>query len=178
VLVAGAIDPRVRAVVANVPFVGSPQDAVEAPVDAFAALEAGVRGAVIDRATMVGPVAVVLQSGEEEGALLPQSESSEWFLAVGGKPGARWRNEVWLPANERFAAFNPALAVPHLRGAVLFVAALGDRLTPPEDIARARALAGERGELLSVDGHHFTAYAGEPLRQVAAATIEFLERTL
>lgn len=174
VLVAGAMDARVRAVIANVPFVGEPGKTG----GSFEALARAVRLAAFDLDAMVGPVPVVIEPGDERRALMPIPEATEWFLGIGRKPGTRWVNEVWRPTTDRAAAFDPALAVPHLHGPALFIAAKEDRLAPAAAARAAYALAGPGSDYVEVDGHHFTPYAGAALGEVAAITIDFLRRTL
>lgn len=177
VILAGTMDARVRGVVANVPFVGDPAAAASAPDDAFEQLAEGVRNAIPAR-EVLGPIAVVRRPGSEERAVMPQPESAEWFLSWEDKPEARWRNEAWRPAGDTLAAFNPALALRQPGCPVLFVVAEGDTLVTPDIVEAACKLAGERGELRLMPGHHFTPYSGAALAQAADAACRFFERTL
>jgi pimeloyl-ACP methyl ester carboxylesterase len=175
-LVVGALDERVRAVVANVPFVGRPHE-VAAGADAFARLAAAVRSATVG-SSLLGPSAVVAESGVELRALMPQPEAAEWFLKEGRRSESRWKNEVWFPAGTTSLEFDPAIALSHLHGPALFVVAAYDRQAPAADAKAAYALAGEQSELVVIEGHHFTPYSGEALKQAAGAACDFFERKL
>jgi uncharacterized protein len=177
-LIIGALDERVRAVVANVPFVGRPREVATAGADAFARLAARVRSATVDSSSLIGPSAVVIESGVELPALMPQPEAAEWFLKEGRRLESRWKNEVWFPAGTKNLNFDPAIALSHLHGPALFVVAAHDRQAPTADAKAACALAGDRSELVVIEGHHFSPYCGEALQQAAGAARDFFQRWL
>jgi uncharacterized protein len=177
-LVIGALDERVRAVVANVPFVGRPREVTTAGADAITRLAANVRSATVDGSSLIGPSAVVTESGVELPALMPQPEAAEWFLKEGRRPDSRWRNEVWFPAASKNLDFNPAIALSHLHGPALFIVAANDRQAPTADAKAAYALAGDRSELVVIEGHHFTPYSGKALQQAASTARDFFQRWL
>jgi pimeloyl-ACP methyl ester carboxylesterase len=177
-LVIGALDERVRAVVANVPFVGRPREVGKAGADAFARFTARVRSATVDASSLIGPKAVVTENGVELPALMSQPEAAEWFLREGRRPDSRWKNEVWFPAASRNLDFNPAIALSHLHAPALFIVATDDRQAPTADAKAASALAGDRGELVVIEGHHFTPYSGEALKQASSTARDFFKRWL
>lgn len=183
VLVLGAVDERVRAVVASVPFAGLGGDyADQAAVDEkFAALREALcdlsgAGPADTTEPPSGPLAVVHEPGEAEGVrvFLGQPEASEWFLDVGRREGARWRNQVWLRA--AFGgepAFDPGVAVSHLRAPVLFAVATHDVVAPTEVAVAAFDRAPEPKQLEMIDGHHFTPYRGDASARAAAVARDF-----
>lgn len=176
-LVAGAMDARVKAIVANVPFVGWPSKLSSAKPDAFGDLAARVRSAVIDKETIVGPLAVVNDGlATERRAMMPQADAAEWFLSAGGQPHANWRNEAWVTT--RNGAYDPASALAHLHGPALFVVATGDLQAPPEEAELAQTLAGPQSAIVKIEGHHFTPYSGEALRVAANAACNFFLKIL
>lgn len=188
VLVLGAIDERIRAVVASVPFAGLGADHGDAT--ARERRFAQLRDALVDLSGAgpadattppMGPLAVVHEPGQPEGtrAFLGQPESSEWFLEVGGRPGTRWQNQVWLrSAFGTEPAFDPAVAVPFLHAPVLFAVASHDTVASTDLALDAFARAPEPKELVMIDGHHFTAYSGPALVEAAAAARDFFLRHL
>ena len=171
-LVVGAVDERVRAVVANVPFVGHP-DGAATDDDAFDRLAEGVRTRVHRADDCMGPLPVVTEPGHDGGAVLPQSEAAEWFLDEGRRTGSRWQNRVFLPGGSAMGDFDPAIVLSRLRTPTLLVLASEDRVAPTSaGVAAFDLLPGTR-ELLVIDGHHFTPYAGEALAQSATAALAF-----
>jgi pimeloyl-ACP methyl ester carboxylesterase len=174
VLVLGAVDDRVRAVVANVPFAGMPSvDYATASDDAFVAL----RDAVLadeepaPDTSRVGPVTIVAEPGAtSEQVYLSQPESAEWFLDRGGRAGSGWHNHVFLRrAFGHTPAFDPGLAVVHLQAPTLFVVATEDRVAATEVAVAAHERAPEPKQLVLIDGHHFTPYSGDALVLAAAS---------
>jgi uncharacterized protein len=183
VLVLGAIDERVRAVVASVPFAGLGADYSDPlAVDArFAAMREALcdlsgRGPADSTAPPVGPIVVVREPGQGEGVrvFLDQPESSEWFLDVGRRDGARWENQVWLRAAfGTVPAFDPGVAAAHLRAPVLFVVGTHDVVASTEvAIASFDRVPGPK-QLELIEGHHFTPYSGAAADHAAAIERDF-----
>jgi alpha-beta hydrolase superfamily lysophospholipase len=177
VLVLGACDERVAAVVANVPFAGLPGVDYADTSERFARL----RAALLDESgsgpadaadDVVGPVAVVEEAGNELPVFLPQPESREWFLRMGAPPDARWRNQVTLAGMS--AGWDPGVCVEHIAPTpLLMVVATEDRLAETE-IARASfARAREPKRLEMVEGHHFVPYDPPAFEQAAGAARDF-----
>ncbi len=172
-IVVGAVDHRVRAVVANVPFVGRPGDP-PASSGAFAQLSARVRAArQADGTGLIGPLGVVREAGADGSAVMPQAEAAEWFLRAGRHPGSRWVNRAWLLGRTGLPDFDPAVALPQLQVPALFVLTSADRIAPTPDGLAAFALVPDPKELLVIDGHHFTPYSGDALVRSATAAREF-----
>ena len=177
VLVVGAADERVRAVVAQVPFAGLP-DAEPDPDGARwtalrDALLAGTPGAP---AEAIGPLAVVSDDAAIP-AMLGQEESWEWFTAAGA--GTTWRNEVTVARDGGPVPFDPGLAVARLAPrALLMIVATDDRLAATDVALAAFERAGEPKELLVLEGHHFVCYDGDGFERSVAATVRFLDRHL
>lgn len=176
VLVLGAVDDRVKAIVANVPFAGTSLDP-ENTRDTYDAIRAeldGPGGLAEPGGAVFGPMTVV-NEGDAEGALLGQPESSEWFLDV-GPPTGTWRNEVTLAnAFGSEPPFDPGVCVEYREGKpLLMVVATDDRVAPAEVALATFARAAEPKELVMIEGHHFTPYSGEGAELAIAATCRFL----
>ena len=188
VLVLGAIDVRVRAVVASVPFAGLGTDCSDdaAVARRFAALRDALcdlsgRGPADSAEPPMGPLAVVRAPGQPEGTrvFLGQPDPSEWFRDGGGRAGSGGRNGVGLRAGFGTApAFDPGVAVPFLRAPVLFAVASHDVVASTDVALDAFARAAEPKELVMIDGHHSPAYSGEALARSAAAACDFFVRHL
>lgn len=185
VLAVAAIDDRVKAVIANVPFTGfSSEPLPEAEAQArFAAMRKGLRDesgtGPADSGDVMGPMAVVDEHGGP--AWLQQEESARWFLQVGGAPDSGWQNDFTLqPMGEEgsvfhFSAFDPAVCVPHIAPTpLLMVVASQDRLAATDVAIAVYARAGHPKRLELVDGDHFVDYAGPVFEQVSAVMCDFL----
>jgi len=182
VIVVGACDRRVRAVVANVPFASLPDTAQRlADPGAFAAIRAALLdesgGGPADAAgEAMGPLAVVAEEGVDLPPFLAFPEASEWFLRVGGAAGSGWQNRVTLRnCFGTVPAFDPGVCASHLAPTpLLMVVASDDRLAPTQGALQAFERAGEPKRLELVDGDHFVPYAGAGFAKAVAAMREFL----
>ncbi len=172
VLVLGAADPRVRAVVAQVPYVGDP-DLADADGSVFAAMcDAALRDEPGPGEARIGPMPVVTEDPDLP-AMLPQPESWTWFHAL-AEHAPTWRNVVTLVLDGAPALFEPALAAGHLEVPLFMVVATDDRVASTEAQLAAYARAAEPKRLESVVGDHFVGYHGAGFEQVSGAARDFL----
>jgi fermentation-respiration switch protein FrsA (DUF1100 family) len=159
VIIVGACDDRVRAVVANVPLAGLPGVDYADTAARFAAIRDRVCGGPETDASrtedVLGPFAVVREEGVDLPAYLAQEESSEWFLRLAGGPDSTWRNRITL------------------RNAFAGDPATEDRLADTQVALAAFARAGEPKQLVQIEGHHFVPYAGAAFEQAAGAARDF-----
>ena len=185
VLVVGAVDPRVKVVIANVPFAGLLEDP-RAPLDErFAAIRAALQdesgsGPADSTDPPIGPMPVIIPTGGDADtrAFLPQPESTRWFEDAGG-PGSAWQNTFTLRGMGGGPAFVPAVAVPFIAPRpLLMVVAEGDRVAPAEMALSAYELAAEPKQLELIDGDHFVPYSGAALEQASTVMRDFLLKYL
>jgi uncharacterized protein len=185
VLLVGAVDPRVKVVIANVPFAGSVEDP-SAPLDErFAAMRSALEdesgsGPADSTDPPIGPLSVIIPTGgdPEVRAFLPQPESTLWFESVGG-PGSGWQNTFTLRGLGGPHEFVPALAVPFLAPRpLLIVVAEDDRVAPVDQALTAFELAAEPKQLERIAGDHFVPYSGAALEQAATVMRDFLLKYL
>lgn len=179
-LVVAAVDRRIRAVVANVPWSGSPGVDYDRTDAAFAAMRDALDdphgpGTASQRGEPAGPAAVVEEPGEVLPAFLPQPESSEWFLRVGRAAGSGWENRVWFGVPPADApAFDPGIAVAHVAPTpLLMVVATEDNLAATDVALAAFERAGEPKSLEVIEGHHFVPYDGEAFTRAATRARDF-----
>jgi fermentation-respiration switch protein FrsA (DUF1100 family) len=176
VLALGAVDRRLKAVVANAPFGGlgdlDPADTetIERRFEAMAEVLDGVRA--LPPGTRIGPMPVVLEPGDDGPAFLPQPESTEWFLANG--PGAGWENNFTL-THTQDPPFDPFVCARHIAPtALLMVIATEDALASPEVARAAFESAHEPKQLELIEGHHFIDYQDDGFERVVKVMTEFL----
>jgi uncharacterized protein len=176
-LVVGAADRRVRAVVAQVPFVGDP-DLIDADGSVFEAICKAALGDVPGPGEQrVGPLPVVTED-PDGAAMLPQPESWEWFHEhAAGAPA--WQNEATLVLDGAPAPFEPTLAAANLQPTpLLMIVASDDRVADAEAALAAFARAGEPKRLETIVGDHFVGYHGAGFEQGSAAARDFLVEVL
>ena len=161
VLVAAAIDRRVKAVACQVPMV-SGHDNFRALVRAD--LIAGFQGGFnADRAARYrgDPPAMVPVVAEDPMApcALPTADSWQWFSETGKTRATSWRNEVTLRSVEMFSEYEPVAYLPYISPTpLLMMPAVGDHLTPCDLAVAAYEKAREPKKLIILPGGHFDAY--------------------
>src|SRR3954452_2861666 len=144
VLVVGAIDRRVKCVVAQVPLISGHEngrrliraDLIRPTQEMFEAdREARYRGEP--------PAMIPVVAPEGEPSALPTPDSHEWFTATGESRASEWRNEVTLRSVEMFLEFEPGTYLPWISPTpLLMVVAVEYHLTvsylPIDAYERAR----------------------------------------
>jgi hypothetical protein len=167
----GAMDPRVKVVVAQVPAIHTAQSLIAmAGRDGFNgylellaqdhdARNAGEPG---------GEIAVVAPDGEP--SVLATPDSYAWFGSSGAKDAPSWRNSTSLESVARLAEYWPAAFIDLISPKpLLLLAARQDALIPIDQVRAAFARAGEPKKLVEFDGGHFDLYPGEPCHEQALA---------
>ena len=160
-LVVGAIDRRVRAVVAQVPLISGSANVGELVRADF---RAGFRDMFdADRAARFDgdPPAMVPVVAEDPLApsALPTPDSWTWFTETGKTRAPSWRNEVTLRTVEMLGEYEPGTYIGRISPTpLLLVVARGDHLTPAHFAIDAFERAREPKRLVILPGGHFDAY--------------------
>jgi uncharacterized protein len=180
VLVVGAIDRRVKCVVAQVPLAsghGNAQRLIRADY------LAGVQGMFAEdrRARMAGKtpamIPVVAQDPASPSAL-PTPDSWVWFTETGRTRAPSWKNEVTLRSVEMFTEYEPGSYVSFISPTpLLMVVALGDVLTVADLALAAYERALEPKRLVTLQGGHFDAYVKD-FEASSKPTVEWFTRHL
>ena len=177
-IVLGSLHPDIKAVIANAPFAGL-GDLLSDPSQAeqrFVAMRVAFGNDSLDLGrNEIGPMPVVLDEGLDA-AVLPQPESSEWFLANG--PSNGWHNSVTM-AMTTTPPFDPGACSPELDGtALLMVIATQDDVASTAVALDTYERASGPKRKVMIEGHHFSAY-DEPGRNDAFdAMVDFLDEFL
>jgi fermentation-respiration switch protein FrsA (DUF1100 family) len=177
VLVVGAIDRRVKCVVAQVPLISGHHNArrlirsdLIAPTQAMfeADREARYRGEP--------PAMIPVVAPEGEPSALPTADSYEWFTTSGPQRAPSWRNECTLRSVEMFLEYEPGTYLPWISPTpLLMVVAAGDHLTVSDLSIDAYERAREPKRLELLPGGHFDAYVEDFDRSSGAARDWFVQ---
>jgi len=161
VLVVGAIDRRVKAVVGQVPLI-SGHDNLRALVRAD--FIAGFREMFdADRlARFQGKEPAMVPVVDEDplaACALPTPDSWSWFSETGMNRAPAWRNEVTLRSVEMFTEYEPVSYMPYISPTpLLLLVAAGDHLVPAELAIAGYEQAREPKKIIIMPGGHFDAY--------------------
>jgi len=180
VLVVGAIDRRVKCVVAQVPLVSGHANgrrlirsdflpAFQAQFDADR--EARFRGEVPAMVPVVDPDPLAPSA-------LPTADSYEWFTATSDQRAPAWRNEVTLRSVEMFLEYEPGTYLPWISPTPLLMCVAAEDVLTVSDLAIAGfERAREPKKLVILPGGHFDAYV-DGFDVSSGAAVDWLHRHL
>ena len=161
VLVVGAIDRRVKAVVAQVPLI-SGYDNVRALVrsDFIAGFREQFDADRLARYQGKEPAMVpVVAEDPLAPSALPTPDSWQWFTETGKTRAPNWKNEVTLRTVEMLGEYNPGDYIAQISPTpLLLLPARNDVLTPSAFAIGAYEQAREPKKLVILPGGHFDAY--------------------
>ncbi len=181
VLVAGAIDRRVKCVVCQVPLISGHENMQRL---IRSDLIAGTRG-MFDQdreARFKGkPPAMikVVDPDPTAASALPTADSWTWFSETGKTCAPAWRNEVTLRSVEMFTEYEPGAYIRWVTPTpLLVVVAAGDHLVPADLTLAAYEHALEPKRLVVLKGGHFDAYVKDFPTASGAARDWFVQQLL
>jgi pimeloyl-ACP methyl ester carboxylesterase len=130
VIVVGAIDPRVKAIVAQCPACGTAPPSIEPSRAVFeqikeTLLHGDVRGAL---ETTTGPLPVVSSDQVGTPSLLKPIQAYRWFIDYGGRAGTGWINNITRVLPDTPAPYSPVLCAPFVKAPILMMVAPEDEM--------------------------------------------------
>lgn len=185
VIVVGALDERVKAIVAQVPACGDTLPPKYSEEFLFKSLkEVFIHGDVMDgiASTITGPLPVVSFDQVSAPSLLTPLTAFRWFMEYGGRYGTNWENRATLVHPWTPAPFHPLICAPYLKAPLLMMIAEQDEMPgASSDISReVFRLAPQPKEKIEIDGGHFGLlyYPSELFEQASRTQCDFLIRHL
>lgn len=179
VLVVGAIDRRVKCVVAQVPLVSGYRNVLRlVRNDLIGQLRAQFDADREARFRGEPPamVAVVAEDPTRIPCALPTPDSWQWFTETGRTRAPAWRNEVTLRSVEMLMEYEPWVYIDRVAPTpLLMVVAANDVLTPTDLALEAYHRALEPKKLVILPGGHFDAYTTDFELAAGAARDWFVE---
>lgn len=174
VVTLAAEDPRIAAVLAQVPFadgratLGSLPKSTTAQIAALAVLDKA--GSLVGR----GPIYVKAVGAPGTLAVLTAPEAEPGFASI-DPPGSLWRNELAARAMLTVGSYRPITKAKRLAAPLLVTVADRDETVPPEPAARMGGDA-PRGEVIRYPLGHFEIYTGAPFEATMVDILDFLRR--
>jgi uncharacterized protein len=182
--VVAAMNPRVRAVVAQVPAFGEKPAPADPDGKRFEALQqtALSRDVLNYGRPVLGPVPVVSADQVRQPSALKPLSAFRWFIEYGGRISSGWVNDVTVALGETPTVWQPGLCGPHIDVPVLMI------VSPEEEMVRANpsvsraifdTLQGPK-EWHSIAGGHFGLlyHPSELFSEARAVQVSFLHRWL
>ncbi len=184
VMVVGAIDERVTAIVAQVPVCGAEPPSFEPTEANFERIRATLLHGDVAGGPGVtaGPLPVVSSDQVGTPSLLEPVQAFRWFIDYGARHGTGWVNRMTRVVPDTPVPCNPVLCAPFVAPPMLMVVAPEDEMAHADyGVARtAYELMPEPKEWYEVAGGHFgLLYHPSPLFDEASSIqSEFLKRWL
>ncbi len=184
VIVVGAIEQRVKVIVAQCPVFGAAPPEVDPSKANFDIIkETYWRGDVSGSPeTTMGPMPVVSSDQTHIPSLLKPIQAFHWFTEYGGRTGTRWDNNVTRVLPVTPVPFHPALCSPFVKVPTLLMVA------PEDEMVHANyAVASEAFELIpgtkqwyDIAGGHFGLlhYPSALFDEASRVQTEFLKKWL
>jgi fermentation-respiration switch protein FrsA (DUF1100 family) len=160
----GAFEPRIRAVVAQVPMISGWRQILHSggreSVLGLLAMVTADRVARSESGT-INYIKVIAPPGEP--AALGSPDAYDWFTKMADRVPATWRNEVTLESIEKLVEYDPTGPIELISPTpLLMILAEHDSLIPLEVAREAFSRAGDPKELLVLPCTHFEVYDTEP----------------
>ena len=184
VIVVGAIDPRVKAIIAQVPACGDEPP----PPDPDGLLFASIRETFLNGnvsgtpQTTTEALPVVSFDQRSIPSMLTPLTAFRWFIEYGGRYGTTWENWATFVTPATSVPMHPLLCASHINVPILMMIAKEDEMSGANSrIARiVFDAAPQPKELVEIDGGHFgLLYFPSPLfDQASKVQQDFLTRHL
>jgi uncharacterized protein len=181
VLVLGAIDKRIKCVVAQVPLISGSENARRLiRSDMFPGLRAALDADREARFAGKEPGMIPVVCEDPMGvAVLPTADSWQWFTETGNTRAPSWHNATTLRSVEMFLEYEPGTYISRVSPTpLLMVVAAGDVLTVSDLAIEAYENAREPKKLVILPGPHFGAYTGPDFDVSSGAARDWLVQHL
>jgi hypothetical protein len=135
VLILGAIDERVKALVAQVPVCGDTPSSIEPSRAHFELIQETLLHGDVHGSpeTTAGPMPVVSFDQDSVPSVIKPIQAFRWFIDYGGRPGSQWINRVTRVTPATPMPFHPGLCAPFVTAQVLMMVA------PEDEASRIQA---------------------------------------
>ncbi|KAF9771385.1 hypothetical protein IL306_010977 [Fusarium sp. DS 682] len=179
-ITAGAVDPRIKVVIAQVPFVSGKLTREGFPKALLAKIynDRGETTSMAPTYIPIFPATAEEAENPNNGAVLGTKESWD-HLQIVKERGHMRENKVTLQSFFHAIRAEPSAFITQLAPKPLFmVVALQDSLIDPQAQLKVFATAGEPKELLELDCGHLLVYRDNVFEKNIAAQIAFLKKHL
>ncbi|MCC2655006.1 MAG: hypothetical protein K0Q76_114 [Panacagrimonas sp.] len=176
VLIAAAIDRRVKCVVSQVPYLSGYENATRTTTpERLAEIERTLQAERLSLAAGHPPTTVaVCTDAPEQPRDAPGPMSYRYFRHFADARGLDWPNRVTLRSLELRLQYEALPFLPRIAPTpLLMIVAAEDRITPTDIALRAYAAAGEPKKLVMIAGDHYRPYV-EAFDQSSVAARDWL----
>ena len=180
VLHIGAVDRRVKAVVAQVPTINGRKGAERKM--GHEKLEQFLKNLTNYRTEryVTGERKMYPVVAEDGAAAQPHPDAYKWFTETTKTVAPSWKNEITLESMEHYVEYNPASFIEFISPTpLMMIAAMDDGITPPDLIIEAfEEQAKEPKKLLKLPRGHFDVYNGATFEQASKESLKWFQQHL
>jgi hypothetical protein len=172
VLQVAAIDRRVKAVVAQVPFISGPRTIRRLiRPDFLPHIRAALEGDRLQRYTGGEPTMLpVITPDPMAQAVMPQPDAYEWFAKTAADRAPNWKNEMTARSLELATEYDPGSSISRIAPTPLLMIVASDDVVAPFELALdAYEQAREPKQIVVTRGGHFDAYTGAGFDECSGA---------
>jgi pimeloyl-ACP methyl ester carboxylesterase len=181
VIIVGAVDDRVGAIVSQVPGCGDVLPPPDPDGSRFNAFREDFLGNdfefISEKIGQPMPVVSFDQIGTP--SIMEPLTSFRWFIEFGGRYGTNWKNWATV-SSQNFESFNTYLCAPYLKAPILMIIAEEDEMpgASSEISRKVYEVAPEPKELFEIGGGHFGLlyYPSGIFDQSSKKQVDFLVR--
>lgn len=184
VLLVGAVENRVKAIVVQVPACGdTPPPADKDGTLCKSMINYFQNGDVTGKPeTTTGPMPVVSSDQQGTPSLLKPLTAFRWFIEYGGRYNTLWKNAATFVDPNAVTVFHPGLCAKYIKAAVLMMIATADEMEGANS-GVSHLVYDETSspkELIEMDGGHFGLlyYPGELFDKASKTQCNFLKQNL
>ena len=183
-IVVGAIDERVKAIVAQCPVCGAEPPSLEPNRSNFEGIkETFLRGNVRGSPkTTTGPMPIVSSDQAGTPSLLKPIQAFRWFIDYGGRAGTHWLNNVTRVLPPTPVPYNPVLCAPFINAPILMMVVPDDEMVHANySVAKlAFQLMPDQKEWYDIAGGHFGLlyYPSELFDEATRVQTDFFKQRL
>lgn len=184
VFLVGAIDERVKAIVAQVPSLGNLMPSKNQDDDVYNfAKNIILNDRIMDLCqTVMAQTLVVTADPIGSPAAIDRLTAYRWFIEYGGRYDTKWKNLVSWSDTDRTPNYHNAHISPHLKAPILMIVATNDEMEYSNDKVTLEVYKRitQPKEWVDIDGGHFGLlhYPSEIFNKSSKAQIEFLNKFL
>lgn len=179
-LTATALDPRVKAVISQVPFLSGEGAQLAAPKEAVLSVYANRDHSIPVQYTRLWSETVEEARNSDHKAILGTEESAQFYQTVSKKElpsDVQWENKISIQTYYHMFKHEPIQYIHRISPRpMLMVVAMKDSIIPPEVALKAFDKAGDGKELIKFDCGHFEPYQGEFFNRNIQVQIDFLKK--
>ena len=180
VLHIGAVDKRVKAVVAQVPTINGRKGAErKMGHEKFEQFLKNLTNYRTER-YITGERKMHPVVSEDGVAAQPHPDAYKWFTETAKTVAPSWKNEITLESMEHYVEYNPASFIEFISPTpLMMIAAMDDGITPPDLIIEAfEEQAKEPKKLLKLPRGHFDVYNGPTFEQASKESLKWFQQHL